>query len=128
MLQKPQRLRKRKDFSQTYSRGRSYVHPLLVLYLRPVREGGTRFGFSISKKLGGAVERNRIKRRLREVCREELLSELPGFDAIFVGRGRLKTATFREMQAVVHELLQRAKVVDPKSKREEQSCSDLSES
>jgi ribonuclease P protein component len=84
---------------------------MLVLYVRPTRGDACRIGFSISKKLGGAVERNRIKRRLREVLRAKAAKLSPGFDVIMVGRGRLREATFSEIDAAVVELLNRARIL-----------------
>lgn len=56
------------DFDAVYRRGRSAANRHLVVYAfaRPEREGGARLGLSVSRKVGGAVERNRVKRVLRE--------------------------------------------------------------
>ena len=115
MLPTEQRLRKNRDFRTIYAKGRSHVHSLAVLYvLRRTGDGvalapGRRVGFVVSKKQGDAVVRNRIKRRLREAVRERLpdLREGP-YDVTFVGRGRLKTASWPEVQSAVDELLRRA--------------------
>ena len=112
MLPESQRLRNRRDFRLVYSRGRSFVNPMLVLYARPTGQGPVRVGFSISKKVGGAVDRNRIKRRLRVIMRAHAAKLRPGHDVVLVGRTRLKDATFREIQATVQELLRRAKLLD----------------
>src|SRR5258707_1487670 len=97
MLPTSQRLRSNRDFKRTYARGRSFVSPLVVLYVLPVKSDEKLIGFSISKKLGGAVVRNRIKRRLREMCRACMEELKPGFNAIIVGRSRLKTADYAAM-------------------------------
>ena len=115
MLPTEQRLRNNRDFRAIYARGRSYVHPLAVLYsVRRTGDAvtaapGRRIGFVVSKKQGDAVVRNRIKRRLREAVRLRLSDLRDGpYDVIFVGRGRLKTALWSEVQAAVDELLRRA--------------------
>jgi ribonuclease P protein component len=108
------RLRRKRDFKLAYNKGRSFVHPMLVLYVRPTREGACRIGFSISKKLGGAVERNRIKRRLREVMRTYVAQPAklrPACDVVLVGRGRLKDATFEAIEGAVADVLKRAKLL-----------------
>ena len=118
MLPAEQRLRENRDFRTIYARGRSHVHRLAVIYsLRRAGENaqsppGRRIGFVVSKKQGDAVVRNRIKRRLREAVRLRLgdLREGP-FDLIFVGRGRLKSAPWAEVQAAVDELLRRANLL-----------------
>jgi ribonuclease P protein component len=111
VLPETNRLRSKRDFKLTYKRGRSFVHPMLVLYVRPNREDACRIGFSISKKLGGSVERNRIKRRLREVFRANVMKLKPGFDVILVGRSRLKEAAFQAINDSVVEMLDRAKLM-----------------
>ena len=111
MLPESNRLRSKRDFKLAYKKGRSFVNPMLVLYVRPTRGDACRIGFSISKKLGGAVERNRIKRRLREVLRANAAKLSPGFDVILVGRGRLKDASFQSMAIAVADLLQRARLL-----------------
>jgi len=118
MLPADQRLRDNRDFRAIYARGRSHVHGLAVIYaMRRTGESvqaapGRRIGFVVSKKQGDAVVRNRIKRRLREAVRLRLadLRDEP-FDLIFVGRSRLKSADWAEVQAAVEELLRRANLL-----------------
>jgi ribonuclease P protein component len=68
------RLRKHSDFERVYKQGRRHFSPhMTVFFLRraadAVPEKGSRVGFTVGRGLGGAVERNRIKRRLREAVR-----------------------------------------------------------
>ena len=114
MLPAEQRLRENRDFRLIYARGRSHADSLAVIYVLR-RNGdhadaapGRRIGFVVSKKLGDAVVRNRIKRRLREAVRLRLpdLREGP-FDLIFVGRTGAKEAEWPAIQASVGELLRR---------------------
>jgi ribonuclease P protein component len=118
MLPAAQRLRKNEDFRIVYKRGRAHVSDLAVLHVLHRAGGdtegaaGPRIGFVVSKKQGGAVERNRIKRRLREAVRLALPSLRAGsVDLIFVGRGRLKEADWCEVQAAVEDLLRRARLL-----------------
>ena len=110
MLHKENRLCNARDFKRVYSRGRSYVHSLAVLYVYRTQEADLRIGFSVSKKLGGAVIRNRIKRRLREACRERIAGLDGGFDLVVVGRSRLNDAEYGAIQSALKELFQRAKL------------------
>jgi ribonuclease P protein component len=88
---------------------------MMVLYVRPAEHGGTRFGYSLSKKLGGAVQRNRMKRRLREICRSRVGEISAGFDLVVVGRSRLRTASFAEIQDALTDLCRKAKVMPVRS-------------
>ena len=55
-------LNKNREFTRLYARGKSYVHPHLVLYVAKNRLGVTRVGLTATKKVGGAVQRNRARR------------------------------------------------------------------
>ena len=68
-LRRDLRLRKRSDFDAVYRRGRIFNDPLLVLRTLPNDLEHNRYGFVTSGKLGGAVVRNRVRRRLREIVR-----------------------------------------------------------
>ncbi|WP_225845013.1 ribonuclease P protein component [Streptomyces sp. HPF1205] len=96
MLPTENRLRRRQDFAEAVRRGRRAGRPLLVVHLRrdatgrldatdathPHEPGGTappaRAGFVVSKAVGGAVQRNLVKRRLRHLVRERMSLLPPG--------------------------------------------------
>jgi len=79
-----------------------------VLIAHPNDLGVSRFGFAAGKRLGKAVQRNRIKRRLREVVRPLLPVITPGWDMILIARQPITKASFDEIQRAVHILLRRA--------------------
>jgi ribonuclease P protein component len=108
VLSRSFRLRNNRDFRKTYSRGRSYVNAVLALYAASNQDGGLRIGFSVGKRLGKAVERNRIKRRLRESCRALIPQIASGHDLIFVARAALKDADYPTIAEGVKSLLMRA--------------------
>jgi ribonuclease P protein component len=110
MLPRAERLTRRRDFGAVYRRGKRYEHPLLTLYLRP--SGGEqprRFGFSVSKKVGKAHDRNRIKRRLREICRD--LPTQPGRDFVLVARAGASEAETALLREALVQLFSRAGVL-----------------
>ena len=75
-------------------RTNGFAGPYLVLYARKNRTGGNRVGITVSKKLGKAHIRNRIRRRLREVYRLNEDRFLPGWDIVLVGRGKALDGDF----------------------------------
>lgn len=87
-MKKTETIKENRTFRQIYRRGRSAVTPFLVLYCRPNRLGRNRLGITVSTKLGGAVVRNRARRRLREVYRLAQGDLTQGYDIIAVARGR----------------------------------------
>ena len=95
MSRRQHRLSRSRDFDTVYRKGRSVSTRFLVLYLFPReddRDGGPRLGLAVSRQLGGAVERNRLKRRLRASF-EEICERLPaGHDYVLVARPGLADA------------------------------------
>ena len=79
-------LTKNKEFSRIYARGKSYVHPNLVLYVAKNRLGYTRIGLTATKKVGHAVQRNRARRIMRAALSEHLSQNIGGYDIILVAR------------------------------------------
>jgi ribonuclease P protein component len=87
------RLSRSRDFDAVYRQGRSVSSRFLVLYWFPHEDpAAPRFGFSVPKSAGGAVERNRIKRQLREVWQERLDRVPPGNDYVLIVRAGLPEA------------------------------------
>ncbi len=83
-------------FRRLYSTA-GQANGLLVLYARPNRTGMNRVGITAGKKLGKAVVRNRVRRRLREVYRLNEDKFKPGWDIVVVARSRCITASFEKL-------------------------------
>jgi ribonuclease P protein component len=100
------------DFKRVRRFGKSYAHPLVVLVVHPNQLEVTRFGVTASRSLGGAVQRNRAKRRLRaaqHLYQGELTN---GWDLIWIAREPLLHAPFAELQTAMTGLLKRAGLLD----------------
>lgn len=109
-LRRSQRVRSPLDFARIRRRGRSTGGQLMALgwARQPAPAGPTRVGFSVGKRVGGAVVRNRVKRRLREAVRRELAGVPPGWDLVFSARAPAAGADGAALAAEVGALLERA--------------------
>ena len=83
----------------------------IVLYARRNRTGGNRVGITVSKKLGHAVVRNRVRRRLREVYRLNEALFRPGWDIVVVARSRAIDAKFKELTGAYLSLARKAGIL-----------------
>jgi ribonuclease P protein component len=102
------RLRQRADFLAAAAGGKA-PFAAFVLQARKRREGGpVRIGFTVSSKVGNAVERNRIRRRLREIVRLAPVTRMqPGHDYVLVGRRAALGAPFERMAEDFERALRR---------------------
>ena len=85
--------------------------PYMVLYARKNRTGTNRIGITVSKKLGHAVVRNRVRRRLRECYRLNEDKFQPGWDIVVVARTKAIRADFVKLQENYLELARRAGIL-----------------
>lgn len=108
MLDNKNRLKKNQEFQQVYRFGRSWVGKYLVLYLKKNEKEYPRFGFTVSKKIGQAVVRNRIKRRMREICRLNYGRFFGGYDLIFVARKKIKGIDYCLVEQEIGKLCKKA--------------------
>jgi ribonuclease P protein component len=122
------RLKQPGEFERVRRDGQSHAHPLLILIARqrgpaelqqpgatrasgPVTDERPRFGFVAGKGVGGAVERNRAKRLLREAAHSCGPAVGPGWDLVLIGRKKLASARQPEVRRTLYDLLRRACVL-----------------
>ena len=91
-------LKQNHEFRRLYNKGASAVTGALAVYCRKNRLGVSRLGLTTGVKLGGAVCRNRIRRRMREVYRTNEQRLLPGWDIVMVARKRAAFAPYSELE------------------------------
>jgi ribonuclease P protein component len=102
------RLTRTTDFKRVRRFGKSYAHPLVVLITSPDTEMTLHIGIMASRTVGGAVDRNRAKRRIRACLEPFLTSIRPGWDLIFLARKATLEADFKELQTAFLALLKGA--------------------
>lgn len=103
-------LRRRADFEAISRHGRAHSNPILVLRTLRTERGETRLGLSTPRAVGGAVDRNRLRRRLRELVRERIGRIGPGWDLLLIARPASRQATYAELGAALDALLGRAEI------------------
>jgi ribonuclease P protein component len=107
-MEREHRLRDDQRFQRVKKEGRSWSNSLLVLCALPNGLDHSRFGFSVSKRVGKAVVRNRIKRLLREATRARKAVIVPGQDLVFIARNPMGEAGYRQVDQAVEQLLTQA--------------------
>lgn len=104
MLPKQNRLTRSRDFTRIRRFGRSAGSPLAALYTLPNRSVDVRVGFSVSKKVGKATVRNRVKRLMREAVRHQLADFRPGQDMVLIARPAAADASYHQIAETVGHL------------------------
>lgn len=100
-------IRSNRDFKRMYARAGSASGACVVLFVKKNRLGANRLGLTVGTKLGGAVQRNRMRRRMKEAYRlvEDRLR--PGYDVVMVARSGLDKAPFELIKAEIVRLFYR---------------------
>jgi ribonuclease P protein component len=96
------------DFAALQAGGRSRAHPLLVVRFRANELGRTRYGISTARRVGNAVTRNRIRRRLRELLRSYGAQVGAGWDILLVARPGAGAVSQAELGSALERLLSNA--------------------
>jgi len=115
---KPNVLRKKKDFSVLYNKGKSVGERCLVLLFRKNGLSYNRRAFLASKKVGGSVQRNRARRLLRESHRILEANIKSGYDLIFIARKNIIDLKCADVKKSMEAALTKAKLMEKKSSGE----------
>lgn len=116
-MRRKNRLRANADFERLRREGHTWAHPLLVLSVHPNGLEYSRFGFAVGRRIGKAVERNRIKRRMRESVRIRLKRReiATGWDVVLIARLPIRDASFHQVDEAIGLVLRRARMLDETS-------------
>jgi ribonuclease P protein component len=108
-VKREQRLRTSADFRRVRDHAlRGWPHPLLVLYAAPNDLGRTRIGITVSSRVGNAVVRNKVRRRLREALRVRFDRLAPGNDVLVIARPAAARAKWDELTTALDGVLERS--------------------
>jgi ribonuclease P protein component len=103
-------LTKRAQYTLVYQQGKTWTDNLVVMKALPNGLSLSRYGFSVTKKLGKAVQRNHLKRLLREIMKARSLK--PGWDIVFIARSTAASADYHRLENAVTKLLAQAKLLE----------------
>nr|MBC7244899.1 ribonuclease P protein component [Chloroflexota bacterium] len=112
-MERRYRLVHREQFQRVRHQGQSWSHPLLVLLAAKNDLPHSRFGFLVSKRMGRAVVRNRIKRLMREAMRIRVGEIALGWDIVLIARMPIVEADFWRIGEALDSLLQQAGLTKP---------------
>ena len=119
-MNKSESLKKTRDFSIVYQRGKSIANRTLVLYVLPVKGRDTnRIGISVSKKVGNSVVRHRLTRLVRESYRLHENEFVGGLDMIVLVRPGAKESDFFTVERALLALGKRAEITDHNAGKED---------
>ena len=107
-MKRADRIRKNEEFSRIIGRHHSIASDSFVVYFDPRTEDHARAGISVSKKLGDAVDRNRIKRQVREMIRAIVDFDVCPIDLIVIVRKDYLSKTFKENKNNLEKIIKKA--------------------
>ncbi len=111
-------LKENRIFRRLYAKGKSAVAPTMVLYCRKNGRGESRLGLTTGTKLGHAVVRNRVRRRLREIYRLQEHQLLPGYDIVIVARVRAVHSKYADLERDFLRLAKKLQLLSPPASKE----------
>ena len=114
-MKKATTLKQNYEFRRVYNKGKSGVSALLVVYARPNRGGRNRLGVTVSTKLGKAVVRNRVRRRLREIYRLSQPELKQGYDVVLVARARAVAASYSELARAYRRICAKLELLEKRA-------------
>jgi ribonuclease P protein component len=108
-----QRLRRRADFLKAATGSKAPAAPFVLQAVKRDEDSSARIGFTVTKKVGTAVERNRVRRRLREIVKRSAALLHPGYDYVVVGRRVALQEPFDQMIVTFDKAVRRVHAAPP---------------
>ncbi|MCF2596798.1 ribonuclease P protein component [Pseudoflavonifractor phocaeensis] len=107
-------LKQNHEFRRLYNKGKSAVSPYFAVYCRQTRRPYSRLGITTGVKLGKAVKRNFVRRRIRELYRTNEDKLLPGYDIVVVARTRAIYGRYADLERSFLQLMKKLGILPPK--------------
>jgi ribonuclease P protein component len=110
-------LKQNHEFRRLYNKGKSAVSPFFAVYCRKTNRPYNRLGITTGVKLGNAVKRNRVRRRIRALYRTNEEKFLPGYDIVVVARTRAVFSRYAELERSFLQLMKKLALSAPRGDR-----------
>jgi len=94
-----------------FEEGTTFSNSMMVLKMASNELATNRFGFTVSKRIGNAVTRNKAKRRLKEIVRTLQIKQ--GWDVVLIARPQIRSSEFKRIEESVSDILSKAKLLEP---------------
>ncbi|MGL5692828.1 MAG: ribonuclease P protein component [Peptostreptococcaceae bacterium] len=103
-----QGLKKDSDFRKVYKHGKSFANKHLVMYILNNKSEDSRIGISVSKKVGKAITRNKVRRRMKEAYRLNIDENIKkGYDIVFIARVAIKDVSYQDVEKSMKHLVRK---------------------
>ena len=99
------------EFKDVYKLGKNYWNRNLILYVKKNDLNVTRVGYTITKKIGNAVTRNKIRRKMKEIYRLNFYNIKQGYDLIFIAKKSIKDISYNELEGSMIHIMSLAKLL-----------------
>ena len=123
-MRKNYRVKSEKDFNAIFKKGQSFANRKFVVYMLEKEQKHFRVGISVSKKLGNAVTRNQIKRRIRHILQSVKGSLVEHVDFVVIARKGVETLEYAEMEKNLLHVLKLSKIYQEGNGSEKETTVD----
>lgn len=110
-MEKKHRIRKNMEFKKVYKIGKNYWNRNFVLYISKNKLDYTRIGFTLTKKIGNAVTRNKVRRKMKEICRLNFYNIKKGYDLVFIAKKSTVNLSYDEIEKSIIHILKISKTL-----------------
>ncbi len=110
-MKKDKRLRTNEDYLNVYRKGKNYWNRNLTMYVKKNNLENSRFGYTITKKIGNSVVRNKVRRQMKEIIRLHLNLIKSGYDIVIIPKKNTVDISYKELESAIMHLLKISKML-----------------